>query len=243
MGNHMDHTNHMPETASRLGAKAIVRFIMYVLLLPAALFIAAGRLDWVMGWVFVGLLIVVTVVSRVMVARKNPELLAERAESLAAENVKSWDRVLAPLVSFYGPLVTWVVAGLDERLGWPPQVPLALQLTALALISLGYILGTWAMVANKFFSAFVRIQEERGHTVVSDGPYRYLRHPGYASAILSTLATPLALGSPWALIPAVLVVLGLIFRTALEDRTLDEELPGYAEYAQQTRYRLLPGVW
>jgi protein-S-isoprenylcysteine O-methyltransferase Ste14 len=108
---------------------------------------------------------------------------------------------------------------------------------------LGWALFMWAMGANAFFSEAVRIQEERGHTVVTDGPYRYVRHPGYVGAILALFATPLLLGSLWALIPAGLATIGYVVRTALEDKTLQEELDGYTEYAQQTRYRLLPGVW
>jgi protein-S-isoprenylcysteine O-methyltransferase Ste14 len=99
------------------------------------------------------------------------------------------------------------------------------------------------MLTNEFFSRDVRIQEDRGHAVVSDGPYRLVRHPGYAGFIVATLATPLVLGSLWALIPAALATAGLVVRTALEDRTLKEELDGYREFAQQTRYRLLPGIW
>ena len=105
------------------------------------------------------------------------------------------------------------------------------------------MLLTWSMAANAFFSQTVRIQKDRGHTVATGGPYRYVRHPGYAASILFQIATPLILGSVWAFIPCGLTVLLSVVRTALEDRTLLEELPGYAEYAQQTRYRLLPGIW
>ncbi len=176
-------------------------------------------------------------------ARKTPDLLVERARSLEAEDVERWDRILVPLVALYGPLATWVVAGLDERFGWAPHVALWIQLAALAVVVLGYAVGTWAMATNAFFSAYVRIQAERGHTVVSGGPYRWVRHPGYASGIASTLATPVVLGSVWALVPAGLVVVLLVVRTALEDRALGEKLPGYAEYSRRTRYRLVPGIW
>jgi protein-S-isoprenylcysteine O-methyltransferase Ste14 len=105
------------------------------------------------------------------------------------------------------------------------------------------VLLTWSMAANAFFAQTVRIQEDRGHTVATGGPYRYVRHPGYVGGILFQVATPLILGSVWALIPAGLTVCLTIIRTALEDRTLLEELDGYKEYAGRVRYRLLPGVW
>jgi protein-S-isoprenylcysteine O-methyltransferase Ste14 len=146
-------------------------------------------------------------------------------------------------VALYGPLLIWIVAGLDERYGWSPQISLWLQVVAIIVAVLGSALATWAMLSNTFFSGTVRIQKERGHTVASGGPYRYVRHPGYVAGILFDVATPLILGSLWALVPAGLTVCAFVVRTALEDRTLQEELAGYREYAQQVRYRLLPGVW
>jgi protein-S-isoprenylcysteine O-methyltransferase Ste14 len=117
------------------------------------------------------------------------------------------------------------------------------QIAALLALISGYLLAVWAMLANRFFSAYVRIQGDRGQSVVTDGPYRGVRHPAYAGGLISNLALPIMLGSLWALIPALLGAISMIVRTALEDRTLQAELPGYAEYARKTRYRLLPGVW
>ena len=114
---------------------------------------------------------------------------------------------------------------------------------ALIVFVLGMGLFDWAMLSNRFFSGTVRIQEDRGHTVVADGPYRVVRHPGYVGMIVMFVLPPLVLGSLWALIPAGLAALATVIRTALEDKTLQVELPGYAEYAQRTRYRLLPRVW
>jgi protein-S-isoprenylcysteine O-methyltransferase Ste14 len=113
----------------------------------------------------------------------------------------------------------------------------------MVVMALGYALFLWAMASNAFFAEGVRIQRERGHTVTAGGPYRYVRHPGYVGAILSQAATPFLLGSAWALIPTAASAALYVARTYLEDKTLREELPGYKEYAQQIRYRLLPGVW
>jgi len=120
---------------------------------------------------------------------------------------------------------------------------LALHLAGLVASVVGYMIFLWAMAANACFTEGGRIQKERGHTVTTGGPYRLVRHPGYTGAILSIAAAPFLLGSWWALIPAVLAVVGYVIRTALEDRTLQDELAGYPEYARHTRFRLLPGVW
>lgn len=214
-----------------------------MLLYPALLFVMAGRLDWVMGWIYTGMIIVFTIISRLAVVLKNPELIVERAQFTNAEVVKSWDKKLVPFVALVGPFAICVVAGLDARFEWSPQISPIHQIIAMILVALGYILATWAMVANKFFSGVVRIQKDRGHMVVTDGPYRYIRHPGYSGAIICDLATAPALGSMWALVPAAMTVCLIILRTALEDRTLRNELDGYGEYVQRVRYRLLPGLW
>jgi protein-S-isoprenylcysteine O-methyltransferase Ste14 len=141
------------------------------------------------------------------------------------------------------PLASWVVAALDLRWGWTGSVALSLHLAGLVVNMLGLGLFLWAMVSNAFFAEGVRIQEERGHSVATGGPYRCVRHPGYVGAILAQLATPFLLGSWWALLPSAASAALYVLRTALEDKTLHAELPGYAEYSSSTRYRLLPGVW
>jgi protein-S-isoprenylcysteine O-methyltransferase Ste14 len=140
--------------------------------------------------------------------------------------------------------ITSASAGLDVgRLGWSPPLPLSLRLLALLLFTLGNVLGGWAMATNRFFSTFVRIQKDRSHEVVTGGPYRYVRHPGYADAILAAITLPLALGSLWALIPACTGAAGFIVRGEWEDRMLRQELGGYVEYAGRVRHRLIPGIW
>lgn len=216
------------------------REVIGVLFVAAILFIPAGRLDWAMGWALVGIYAVWVSANALILIPKSPELLAERAQR--KKGIKDWDAVLMSIVGIV-TLCKYVVAGLDVRYGWTTQIPLWLQIVTLVIAALGYALGTWAMAANAFFSMMVRIQEDRGHAVVTGGPYRFVRHPGYIGTIAFELATPIMLGSLWALIAGVLAALLFVVRTALEDRTLHKELEGYAEYAQQTRYRLLPGVW
>lgn len=214
-----------------------LQVIVQTVLIALILFIAAGRLDWGWAWAYLGVGVAVLLVNlRVL----SPELIAERGQPRA--NVKGWDRILTTLV-IVPMLGALIVIGLDERYGWSPQLPWPVHAVGLAGIALGQGLFTWAMVANPFFSTAVRIQTERGHRVAAGGPYRYVRHPGYVGYILSWVATALALGSLWALIPVGLVACLMVIRTALEDRTLLEELDGYREYAARVRYRLLPGVW
>jgi protein-S-isoprenylcysteine O-methyltransferase Ste14 len=223
--------------------KAIVRFLFIWIFMLAVLFLAAGRIDWWEAWAYVAMSVFVLLSSRSILLLKSPGLASERAEASQRENVKSWDRILMPSTAIVGPLVSWVLAGLDERFGWSPDLPDSVQLIALAVILLGGMIGTWAMIANRFFSSHVRIQTDRGHTVVTDGPYRIVRHPGYAGGILSWIAAPFFFSSYAVVVPTVLVIFAMVIRTALEDRTLQAELPGYKEYAGSVRYRLLPGLW
>jgi protein-S-isoprenylcysteine O-methyltransferase Ste14 len=151
--------------------------------------------------------------------------------------------VLAPLmaVSVVFPMV--IVAGLDHRFNWSPEFPLWLSIVGFIFIAFGYVFGAWALAENRFFSSVVRIQTDRGHVVCDTGPYRFVRHPGYAGSILPLFGIVLALGSVWSLIPAAVALIITVIRTALEDRTLQEELPCYRDYARRVCYRLIPGIF
>jgi protein-S-isoprenylcysteine O-methyltransferase Ste14 len=227
--------------------RAIVKWIVQAALgVPAyglLLFLAAGTLDWVWGWVLLIVLAAFLTAHPLILIPIDPALLAEREKGLGDKAVKAWDRWIAGLAAGLFPIVSWVVAGLDVRLGWTGPIALAYHVGGLVIMALGYALFLWAMASNAFFAEGVRIQEERGHAVATGGPYRYVRHPGYTGAILSQAATPLLLGSPWAVIPTVASAALYVVRTYLEDRMLTRELPCYEEYTRQTRYRLLPGVW
>ena len=227
----------------KLGWKPWLRFGLYLLFLPAILCGSAGTVHWPMAWFYAGLMIATTAMNLVLMLRISPDLLIERSRWLKGEGVKGWDKVLAPLVALYGPLSLWIVAGLDHRFGWTVDIPLTIQLTALTMTALGYALITWAIAVNRFFAGAVRIQRDRNHQVITTGPYRWVRHPGYTGTSIAYLATPIALGSLWALIPSGLTIMLLIIRTILEDRILQAELVGYKDYTKQTRYRLFPGLW
>lgn len=232
----------MPATRSAFSARVIVQMLLIVVLLPILPLLITRQWGWWEAWVYALLSILGFFVSRLLAARRHPDLLAERARSLSAEGAKPWDRWLAPLVGVGGGLVP-VVAGLDRLLAASPSFAAPLKAVALVVLIAAYALGTYALMENRFFSGVVRIQTDRGHHVVTGGPYRWIRHPGYVGGILAYAAAPLLLDSWWALLPALALTALLVVRTHLEDRTLHEELPGYREYAGRVRYRLLPGVW
>lgn len=224
----------------------IVRVAMMLLLvlvvIPMLPILISGRWGWWEAWVMLAVFILTFVVSRVLAARRNPGILAERANYNQHENTQPWDKWLSPLVAF-GSVFILLVVGLDARFHWSSGFSLFWELVGLALILAGYLLASYAFVVNAYFSGTVRIQDERGHKVISSGPYSWIRHPGYAGSLLSSLGMPLLLDSAWAFLPMIIFGFFFFIRARLEDRFLHENLPGYREYAQKVRFRLLPGVW
>ncbi|WP_417684812.1 methyltransferase family protein [Roseibium sp.] len=217
--------------------------VIAYLSIPLVLLVCGGDLGWWQAWVFSILIVVAGLGGRIWAEGRHPGLMAERTKVAKSPDVKAWDRVLAPLmaVTLSYPLV--VVAGLDHRFGWSPSFSVWLQVAGLCLIALGYGFATWAFAENRFFSTMMRIQTDRGHVVCDTGPYRIVRHPGYAGNLLALPGLVLALESSWTLIPAGVALLVAVVRTELEDRTLQEELPGYRSYADAVRYRLFPGIY
>jgi len=209
--------------------------------IAAVICLTSGRFDWLWGWALLAVVVAFDISRALVLIPRHPDLLNERGKVLPGS--KKWDRWMYMLGISLLPFAALILSGLDERFGWRPAMPLAGNLAGLAVSAAGYALALWAMAANRFFSTIVRIQTERGHTVVTGGPYRFVRHPGYVGVILTTVAMPVSLGSWWAVIPALLAVFFLVLRTALEDRILIAELPGYGDYIRQTRYRLIPGIW
>lgn len=222
--------------------RIIIQLLIFIVVIPFLPLLISWSWDWWEAWVFGFINIAGFAVSRALAARRNPDLITERAHFMKHENVRQWDKILAPLLAFGGGMIP-LVAGLDKLLDWSPVYSMPVESTALVIMLAGYTLGSYALIENRFFSGMVRIQSERGHQVISSGPYRWMRHPGYTGAILSYLAIPLFLDSGWAFIPAGFLTIALIIRTALEDKVLHAELKGYSEYASSVRYRLLPGVW
>ncbi len=218
-------------------AKRTIQVLLLYLVIFTILFLSAWTIRWQWAWVFVAANVVILAINFVVLPR---EVIEERGRK--KENAKKWDRVLTAIsiIPYFG---LYVIAGLDYRFCWSMEVDVSIRLLALLFYILGAMLSAWAMVSNRFFSTVVRLQTDRGHTVATGGPYRFVRHPGYVGFIISNLMIPLLLGSLWGFLASAISVAFLVIRTALEDRTLRSELDGYAGYAQKVRYRLLPHVW
>lgn len=232
----------MTDTKKSFPWRAAVQLVLIVFVSQFLPMIISGRWDWPEAWLYAVTAILAFVLSRLLASRRHPDLITERARFMEARNTKPWDKFLAPALGF-GSILILVVVGLDERYGWSPAFPREAKVIAFIGILFGYAFSSWALIENRFFSGTVRIQTERGHHVVSSGPYRIVRHPGYAGAAISYLLIPVLLDSSWALISSILLLVVMVVRTALEDKTLQEELPGYREFTRKTRYRLLPGIW
>jgi protein-S-isoprenylcysteine O-methyltransferase Ste14 len=205
----------------------------------AILFLAAGTLDWLMGWSALGAYSLISLATFFLVDR---ELVKERLRMGAGADRR--DVVLATASYLFFQPITLLVAGLDRvRFSWSPPFPEGVLGLALAGYLAGNGLASWAMTCNPFFSVFLRIQRDRGHRVAQGGPYHWIRHPGYAGTVLAAVALPLALGSLWATLPALLGAGGFVVRTAYEDRVMKAEMKGYPAYARRVRFRLLPWIW
>ena len=232
----------MNDQKEKISPGSIVLMLFVIISMPFLPLLISWQWDWWEAWVYAIIFILGFAVSRLLAARRHPDLIAERAHYMHQADAKAWDKKLSPLVGLGSGFIP-LVAGLDALFSWSASFDMAAKMAALIIILAGFALGSYALIENRFFSGMVRIQVERGHRVVSGGPYRLVRHPGYAGSLLVYLASPIWLDSGWAFLPAILITILLFIRTNLEDRTLQDELDGYREYASQTRYRLLPGIW
>lgn len=233
-------TNTKAEITSGILRWARQMTVMLVIF-GAILFLTAGRLNWAAGWVYLGMNALTQLLSAIVLIPRQAGMLSERSK--VREGTKAWDRILAPAIVIVGTLALLITAGLDARFGWSAPVNAGWWALGIAAAFASQMFVLWAMASNPFFAATVRIQDDRGQSVTSSGPYHLVRHPGYAGSLIYNLAAPLVLGSWWAFLPALFTILLLFIRTGLEDRTLQAELPGYKAYTTRVRYRLIPGVW
>jgi protein-S-isoprenylcysteine O-methyltransferase Ste14 len=225
-----------------MGRRELLVIIADFLTIAGLLFIPAGTIGWIAGWVFITLLYGVTLLTVRMLVRDDPELLRERMSSPVQRNQPLWDRILLPV--FLLLFAAWLILmSLDAvRFGWS-DVPVWLQVLGALGVTLSSYVMYLAFRENAYLYPVVKIQEEQGQSVVSSGPYRYVRHPMYSSSFVFFPATALLLGSWLGLLFSLVLIAMIIMRTALEDRTLKIGLDGYAKYAETVKYRLVPHLW
>jgi protein-S-isoprenylcysteine O-methyltransferase Ste14 len=230
---------HHPNIAAGITAR-FVQIAVGFGVVAAVLFLAAGRIDWLWAWVYLGISLVSVIINGAIMLRTSPETIAERGRPGEMED---WDKLVSGLWSAAQYLALPLVAGLDMRFGWSPPFGAGWHWLGAGVFAGGLALISWAMIVNAYFSTVVRVQRERGQTVCRTGPYRFVRHPGYAGILIQSLSTPVLLGSWWALIPGIVAMALMVIRTVFEDRLLRTELAGYQAYAREVRFRLVPGIW
>lgn len=216
------------------------QILFMFIFLGLVLFVGSGNIHWTAAWVYLGISLLSVAINATFMLRTNPETVAERGR---AKGWKDWDKTISGLYALVQYLILPLVAALDQRFGWSGEIGLIWHLVGASVYAFSLGLSGWAMISNAYFSTAARIQSDRGQQVCRSGPYRFLRHPGYSAFIVQSVSMAILLGSLWALIPAILTGGLMVTRTALEDRMLLQELAGYADYAQEIKYRLLPGIW
>jgi protein-S-isoprenylcysteine O-methyltransferase Ste14 len=220
--------------------KVLIKGLITNLIFSAILFICAGRMDYIQGWVFLSVNVLATIMNSLSI-RKTGDLANERSN--IGEGVKSWDKLILGLLTVIY-LITIIIAGLDSgRFLWTINFSWIISISGVAILIIGQIIFLTARYQNNFFSSVVRIQKERGHVVCDTGLYKIIRHPGYLGMILSLIAIPLITTSLWSIIPTLIAIILLLIRTSLEDKTLKDELGGYLEYSKKTRYKMIPFIW
>ena len=226
----------------RSGIKVLVGTFLGPFIQVGLLFISAGRMNIPQVWFYLVVSFIGMFGGIMLVYKANPELLNHRGPWEKKKDTKPWDKVLLIAYGITGFYILPVIVGLDARFQWS-YLGIHFTIAGIVLFLIGSILLHWAMIVNTHFETTVRIQNDRGHKVITAGPYQIVRHPGYVGSILWAVATPLIIGSVVGFIPAGIAGLVLVIRTWLEDKTLHSELNGYVEYAGRVKYRLFPGIW
>ena len=221
-------------------SKAIVYAVSLPISLLLLIFLPAGDIGWIPGWIFVAALVIAFGASGLAIAKVNPIIF--RARSRFQPGTERWDLPLVAVI-LTAMTVTIPIASFDSGRAHWSHVPLWLVVVGYAALLGGIAVTAWAQAVNPFFEPGVRIQSERHQRVIDSGPYGLVRHPGYSAAIAMFLGISLALASWWGLVPAAIASILIALRTAWEDRLLHDKLPGYREYAGRVRARLVPGIW
>lgn len=233
--------NKEKEKLNRYGIKGIVLWYLMILISFLALLFFSGRIDWLNAWIYLGVSVMYQTINIIISIKKNPGMLNERGK-FVREGTKTYDKIFVvltlPIILISMTIIAWDAV----QFRWS-SMPEYFLFIGIFISFPGFILGVWAMMNNPYFELTVRIQKDRDHIVINTGPYKIIRHPGYAGEIILLSSTPMMLGSWWGYIPIGVMIFGFIIRTALEDQTLRKELPGYEDFAKNTRFRLIPHIW
>lgn len=241
----MNSTPKMPSTEaqSSLTAGIITRALQILVMFIAMgfeLFLGSGRLNWDWAWIFLGISLLSVAVNAAFMLRNSPDTIVERGKP---KEVQGWDKLIGGILLIGQYFLVPLLAALDQRFAWTGVLPLGWHILGAVIYATGLGLTGWSMIVNAYFSTAARIQSDRGQQVCRSGPYAFIRHPGYIGFFFQVLSVPLLLGSLWALIFAFPATICLLIRTSLEDHLLRAELAGYEQYAQEVKYRLIPGLW
>ena len=233
--------NKEKEKLNRDGIRGIILWYFMIIISFLVLIFFSGKLNWLNAWIYLGISVLYQTANILLSIKNNPGMLNERGK-LVKKGTKKYDKIFVALTM---PiiLVSMVIIAWDAILFRWSSMPEYFVIIGLLISFPGFILGVWAMMTNPYFELTVRIQVDRDHYVIDSGPYKIIRHSGYAGEIILLFSTPIMLGSWWGYIPIGVMILGFIVRTALEDSTLRKELPRYEEYAKNTRFRLIPYIW
>lgn len=241
MKNLTENTQSQQQKDIRSGVKArIIQIGISFVLQAFLLFVVSGHADWLWAWLFLGISLLAVIINGTIMLRFHPETIAERGRP---KGMKQWDKVISGFWTLFQYLLVPLIAALDFKYRWTGDINTVWNFIGVAGVCIGFIIGSWAMISNTYFSTVVRIQTDRGHTVCDTGPYRFVRHPGYFGFIVQSFSTPLLLGSLTALLPAGIAAVLMVLRTVKEDTLLQTELHGYREYSQRVSKRLIPFVW
>ncbi|KAA3631956.1 MAG: isoprenylcysteine carboxylmethyltransferase family protein [Bacteroidetes bacterium] len=230
----------MTSSLNSAGKRALAAPVRWIIIAGVVFFIAAGTIDILRAWIFILIYAVGGLALGGVLYKKSPQLLNDRGA--LKPGAKQLDKLLILTYFFLAIIITPMVAGLDHRFGWN-LLPDIYLYVGIVIYLVSMVLVIRPMLHNPFFEGLVRIQEEKNHKVINTGPYAVVRHPGYIGLIVGAFGMPLAFGSAWSLVPTVVMVIVIIFRTWFEDKTLQEELEGYKAYCEEVKYRLIPFVW
>jgi len=226
---------------TKSGIKTFLAPIRWIIITGLVFFLASGTIDILRAWIYIGVYALGGLIIGLVMLKKSPKLLDERGKM--QEGTKQLDKYFILTYFLFVIVITPLVAGIDRRLNLIETLPFFYLYIAIILYIFSAIFSLWSMLHNPFFEGTVRIQKEKNHHVISTGPYKIVRHPGYLGMLLGSIALPLALGSVLAFIPLFIMIVLIVVRTYFEDITLQKELTGYPEYCKKVKYRLIPFVW